>query len=235
MGLFGIVNLILYICNMEEIWKEIEGYPNYQVSNMGRVKRLSTGYYRRTEKILKPQLQNNGYLHIILSQKDKTKCILVHRLVAQAFMPNPNNLPQVNHKDENKQNNMVWVNYDGSIDYDKSNLEWCDRKYNINYGNGISKRVKTNKENGTYKKIGEINYKNFSKSILQFSKDNSFIRKWDCIMDVQRELGYDNKQICSCLKNRQKTAKGFKWVYADDYERIPFKVFKLELYRKKTA
>ena len=54
-------------------------------------------------------------------------------------------------------------------------------------------------------------------------------------MDVQRELGYDNKQICSCLKNRQKTAKGFKWVYADDYERIPFKVFKLELYRKKTA
>ena len=208
---------------MEEIWKNIEGYPNYQVSNMGRVKRLSTGYYRRTEKILKPQLQNNGYLHIKLSQKDKTKCILVHRLIAQVFIPNPNNLPQVNHINEDKTDNRV------------ENLEWCDRKYNINYGNGISKRVKTNKENGTYKKIGEINYKNFSKSILQFSKDNSFIRRWDCIMDVQRELGYDNKQICSCLKNRQKTAKGFKWVYADDYERIPFKVFKLELYRKKTA
>ena len=208
---------------MEEIWKNIEGYPNYQVSNMGRVKRLSTGYYRRTEKILKPQLQNNGYLHIKLSQKDKTKCILVHRLIAQVFIPNPNNLPQVNHINEDKTDNRV------------ENLEWCDRKYNINYGNGISKRVKTNKENGTYKKIGEINYKNFSKSILQFSKDNSFIRRWDCIMDVQRELGYDNKQICSCLKNRQKTAKGFKWVYADDYERIPFKVFDLELYRKKTA
>ena len=208
---------------MEEIWKEIKGYPNYQVSNMGRVKRLSTGYYRRTEKILKPQLQNNGYLHIKLSQKDKTKCILVHRLVAQVFIPNPNNLPQVNHINEDKTDNRV------------ENLEWCDRKYNINYGNGISKRVKTNKENGTYKKIGEINSKIRSKSILQFSKDNSFIRKWDCIMDVQRELGYSNKQICSCLKNRQKTAKGFKWVYADDYERIPFKVFKLELYRKKTA
>ena len=208
---------------MEEIWKEIKGYPNYQVSNMGRVKRLSTGYYRRTEKILKPQLQNNGYLHIKLSQKDKTKCILVHRLVAQVFIPNPNNLPQVNHINEDKTDNRV------------ENLEWCTQKYNINYGNGISKRVKTNKENGTYKKIGEINSKIRSKSILQFSKDNSFIRKWDCIMDVQRELGYDNKQICSCLKNRQKTAKGFKWVYADDYERIPFKIFKLELYRKKTA
>ena len=208
---------------MEEIWKNIEGYPNYQVSNMGRVKRLSTGYYRRTEKILKPQLQNNGYLHIKLSQKDKTKCILVHRLVAQVFIPNPNNLPQVNHINEDKTDNRV------------ENLEWCTQKYNINYGNGISKRVKTNKENGTYKKIGEINSKIRSKSILQFSKDNSFIRKWDCIMDIQRELGYDNKQICSCLKNRQKTAKGFKWVYADDYERIPFKVFKLELYRKKTA
>ena len=208
---------------MEEIWKEIEGYPNYQVSNMGRVKRLSTGYYRRTEKILKPQLQNNGYLHIKLSQKDKTKCILVHRLIAQVFIPNPNNLPQVNHINEDKTDNRV------------ENLEWCTQKYNINYGNGISKRVKTNKENGTYKKIGEINSKIRSKSILQFSKDNSFIRKWDCIMDIQRELGYDNKQICSCLKNRQKTAKGFKWVYADDYERIPFKVFDLELYRKKTA
>ena len=208
---------------MEEIWKNIEGYPNYQVSNMGRIKRLSTGYYRRTEKILKPQLQNNGYLHIKLSQKDKTKCILVHRLVAQVFIPNPNNLPQVNHINEDKKDNRV------------ENLEWCTQKYNINYGNGISKRVKTNKENGTYKKIGEINSKIRSKSILQFSKDNSFIRRWDCIMDVQRELGYDNKQICSCLKNRQKTAKGFKWVYADDYERIPFKVFKLELYRKKTA
>lgn len=208
---------------MEEIWKNIEEYPNYQVSNMGRVKRLSTGYYRRTEKILKPQLQNNGYLHIKLSQKDKTKCILVHRLVAQVFIPNPNNLPQVNHINEDKTDNRV------------ENLEWCTQKYNINYGNGISKRVKTNKENGTYKKIGEINSKIRSKSILQFSKDNSFIRKWDCIMDVQRELGYDNKQICSCLKNRQKTAKGFKWVYADEYERIPFKVFKLELYRKKTA
>ena len=208
---------------MEEIWKNIEGYPNYQVSNMGRIKRLSTGYYRRTEKILKPQLQNNGYLHIKLSQKDKTKCILVHRLVAQVFIPNPNNLPQVNHINEDKTDNRV------------ENLEWCTQKYNINYGNGISKRVKTNKENGTYKKIGEINSKIRSKSILQFSKDNSFIRRWDCIMDVQRELGYDNKQICSCLKNRQKTAKGVKWVYADDYERIPFKVFKLELYRKKTA
>ena len=208
---------------MEEIWKNIEGYPNYQVSNMGRIKRLSTGYYRRTEKILKPQLQNNGYLHIKLSQKDKTKCILVHRLVAQVFIPNPNNKPQENHINEDKTNNRV------------ENLEWCDRKYNINYGNGISKRVKTNKENGTYKKIGEINSKIRSKSILQFSKDNSFIRRWDCIMDVQRELGYDNKQICSCLKNRQKTAKGFKWVYADDYERIPFKVFKLELYRKRVV
>lgn len=208
---------------MEEIWKEIKGYPNYQVSNMGRIKRLSTGYYRRTEKILKPQLQNNGYLHIQLSQKNKTKCILVHRLIAQVFIPNPNNLPQVNHINEDKTDNRV------------ENLEWCDRKYNINYGNGISKRVKTNKENGTYKKIGEINSKIRSKSILQFSKDNSFIRKWDSATQVERELGYDRKQVCSCLKNRQKTAKGFKWVYADDYERIPFKVFDLEMYRKRVV
>ena len=186
---------------MNEIWKTIEDYPNYMVSNMGRIKRLSTGYYRRTEKILIPQLQNNGYLHIKLSQNGKPKCFLLHRLVAQTFLPNPDNLPQVNHKDEDKTNNRV------------DNLEWCDRKYNINYGNGLIKRVKTNIENGTYRKIGKLNKEKFSKPILQFTKDGDFVKKWNSISDAEKETGISYKQICNCLKQRQKTAKGFKWIY----------------------
>lgn len=190
----------------EEIWNNIEGFEGkYMVSSFGRVKRLSS-YYRRTEIILNPPLGSRGYLQIILSNNGKRKTYLVHRLVAKAFIPNPNNLTQVNHKDENKQNNCV------------DNLEWCDSKYNINYGNGIKKRVRTNVKNGVYDKIGKINKKNFSKPINQYTKEGVFIKKWDCIMDIQRELGFDHRQINNCLKHRQKTAKGYVWQYADFYE-----------------
>lgn len=102
---------------MEEIWKEVKGYEGlYEVSNLGNVKSLRKG------TIMKPS-KNQMYLQTILTDKDgKHKLFLVHRLVAEAFLPNPNNYPQVNHKDENGSNNIVF------------NLEWCDSKYNNNYG-----------------------------------------------------------------------------------------------------
>ena len=107
-----------------EIWRDIKGYEGiYQISNKGRVKSLN---YRRTgkEKILKPGKTKPGYLCISLYKKgEKCKCFSIHRLVAQAFLPNPDNLPIVNHKDENKLNNNV------------ENLEWCNSEYNLNYGN----------------------------------------------------------------------------------------------------
>lgn len=116
---------------MIEIFKDIEGYKGYQVSNYGNVKSLN---YNRTgkEKILKPTKNSDGYLQVSLHKDGKRKTCKVHRLVAQTFIENPNNLPQVNHKDENKQNNNV------------ENLEFCDSQYNINYGTRnekISKQV----------------------------------------------------------------------------------------------
>ena len=103
---------------MEE-WKDIEGYEGmYQVSNQGRVKSLKFG----KEKIRKCREMSNGYLVVGLCKEGKRTDKLVHRLVAEAFLPNPNNLPQVNHKDENPSNNNV------------ENLEWCTPKYNCNYG-----------------------------------------------------------------------------------------------------
>lgn len=105
-----------------EIWKPIPNYENYEVSSLGRVRSLN--YNNQTDKvrILKLAIRKDGYTQIMLNKEGKCKMYSVHRLVAEAFIPNPNNLPCVNHIDENKQNNDV------------SNLEWCSYGYNINYG-----------------------------------------------------------------------------------------------------
>lgn len=208
---------------MEE-WKDIEGYPNYMVSNLGRVKSLGNDKTRK-EKILNGCKDKDGYFQIKLSKEGKVKMYKVHRLVAQAFLDNPNNLPEVNHKDEDKTDNIIWINDDGSVDYNKSNLEWCDRNYNNNYGSHnemVSKALKNRK--GLSKR--------FSKPILQFTKNNEFVRRWNSAKDVERELGIHHSIICMCCKGKQKTAYGYKWGYEKDYERIPFKVFDLNIYEK---
>lgn len=107
---------------MQELWKDIKGYEGkYQVSNFGRVKSLN---YNNTnqEKILVNSLSNKGYYRVSLSLNNKAKQYNIHRLVGEAFIPNPLNLPFINHKDENRTNNMV------------DNLEWCTIQYNNTYG-----------------------------------------------------------------------------------------------------
>ena len=102
---------------MDEIWKVIENFPNYSVSTYGRVRNNTTGL------ILKQGDNGRGYKHVgLYSDTIKNKTIMVHRLVALAFLPNPNNLPEINHIDENKENNCI------------ENLEWCTSEYNINHG-----------------------------------------------------------------------------------------------------
>ena len=104
---------------MDEIWRNIEGYEGlYQVSNKGRVKSLKYG----KERVLRPGINSRGYYCIILCNDGVSKQFQLHRLVAQAFVPNPENKPQVNHKDEKKSNNCI------------ENLEWATAKENINYG-----------------------------------------------------------------------------------------------------
>lgn len=189
-----------------EIWKDIEGYEGlYQVSSEGMVKSLN---YNRTgkERILKSAKDKYGYLFVKLRKEGTVKYYLIHRLIAIAFIPNPDNKPCIDHINGDKTDNRV------------ENLRWVTHKENMN--NPI-----------TLNKIG----KHLRKSILQFSVDGNFIKTWESIMDVQREYDIDKSAIIRCCKNKQNTSCGYIWQYLDDYELIPFKVFDLEMYRKKVA
>ena len=178
---------------MKEIWKPIEDYENYMVSNLGRVKSLN---YRRTgkEKILKP-FKARGYLVVDLldgTGKKGRKTNFIHRLVAQAFIPNPLNLPEVNHIDEDKLNNCV------------DNLEWCDRSYNVNYGNRNKNAFETLSKTNTCKQ---------PKPILQYSIDGNFIKEWSSACEVQRQLGYYQRNIRACCNGKSKKSHNFLWRY----------------------
>ena len=159
--------------------KDIKGYEGiYGITSCGKV-----WSYRR-KKFLKPGTDGNGYLKVKLCKDNENKNCYVHRLVAEAYIPNTENLPEINHKDENKANNCL------------QNLEWCDRKYNNNYGFCITKRSNSHK-----------------KPILQYDLDGNFIREWECAYDVGKVAV---KNINHCLKGRTKTAYGYIWEYKED-------------------
>lgn len=130
---------------MEEIWKPVKGFEGYyEVSNLGRVRSIdryvnTKGDSKRIRngRVLKGIIHNE-YVLVTLSKDNLKSKKRVHRIVAEAFLPNPDNLPQVNHKDEDKTNNNV------------TNLEWCDSKYNMNYGTLRERMVQTNIQNGTF-------------------------------------------------------------------------------------
>lgn len=192
------------MCMIKEVWKDIPEYEGlYQVSNFGRVKSLervvecSNGKKRLyKEKILKPSNDKDGYLLICLClcKSNNIKSYSVHRLVALAFIPNPENHKCVNHKDENKENNHV------------SNLEWVTHKENCNYGTRNERTSKTKKGKPQYKQ---------RKPILQYTLDGEFIRDWDSITTASKELNIDKSSITSCCKGRYKTSNGYIWRYKE--------------------
>lgn len=174
--------------DIEEEWRDIPGYEGYyRISNFGRVLRLSRGKqwpYRQTHNnIRKPRLRENGYLAINLSKDNKVKWYLLHRLVALTFISNPNNLPCVNHKDENRQNNFV------------GNLEWCSQQYNVNYGTAIERSIETRKnlpnKDDINKRIGEKN----SKKIRCFKPNGLLYGVYNSLTEASRETGVHISQI----------------------------------------
>lgn len=125
----------------EEVWKDIPGYEGkYLVSSRGRVKAVYR-WIKNNEKILSPMLNKDGYYQVNLSFRGKVKHCRIHRLVAEAFIDNPNKYPMVNHKDEDKENNCF------------ENLEWCDHTYNIRYGTRTKRSFETMKRNHSFHRV----------------------------------------------------------------------------------
>lgn len=184
-----------------EIWTPIKGYEDrYMVSNIGRVKTKEftyTLYNKRQVKqshILKTILRKDGYCKISLGGYKKQKTLNLHRIVAMAFIPNPLNLPCINHKDENPTNNTV------------ENLEWCTYKYNNNYG--------TFKEKHS---IAFKNYPKFSKPVIQMSLNGDDIQEYPSIAEAARQLGGNYVNISEYLNepNKRNHAYGYKWRFKE--------------------
>lgn len=172
-----------------EEWRAVGGYEGiYSVSNYGRVKGRGKQLFGDEELLLKPKTNNRGYKCVCLYGNKSKKYMFVHRLVAQCFIPNPDNLPFVNHKDENTCNNNV------------DNLEWCTHLYNVRYGTGIlRKNAKTER---------------LKKKVLQYSINGEFIREWHSASDAARELGLSIPHISKAARNLIKTHGGYIWKYA---------------------
>lgn len=191
-----------------EMWKDVKGYENiYQVSNYGRIRSVDRKYKSKLKyqkeiikkgKILKPIVNKNGYQYVNLSKNGKTKIFLLHKLIADCFL-DKNNFKyidekdrkglkskklDINHKDENKTNNKI------------ENLEYCTRKYNINYGTHNIRKSKKQ-----------------SISVIQFDKNNNFIKEWESIANAGNILQINKSNISLCCKKKRKTAGGYKWEY----------------------
>ena len=182
---------------MKEQWRDIKGYEGlYQTSNSGRIKSLprlvrrgTAGFMKTTTQIRITHLGKKGYERVTLSNhKGKKRNELVHRLVAIAFLPNPNELPDVNHKNEVKHHNFL------------SNLEWCTHKYNCNHGTSP-------------KRIGS----KLSKKTYQYAMDGCFVKEYKSLSEAARVTNLSKSNIAMVCNGQYKQSGGYKWSYTPLY------------------
>ena len=163
---------------MKEIWKSVVGFEGlYEVSDQGRVRSLVKRNNRWKPGVLSPSKTHDGYLRVCLYKDGHGKTFKVHRLVACAFLPNPLNLPEVNHINEDKTNNSV------------ENIEWCDRKYNVDYSQ--------------------------SKAVHQIDlTTGKVLATFKSISEAERQTGIYQSNICFVCSGRHKSAGGYYWRFA---------------------
>lgn len=196
---------------MHEIWKDAIGFDGvYQVSSLGRVRSCDRViYYKNSKlsgakskiehgKIMSQCISNSGYYILRLRKDGERKCFYTHRLIAQAFIPNPENKSQVNHIDGNRLNNCV------------DNLEWVTMSENVlhAYRTGLN-----------YGLRGDLSPHKVE--VLQFEKDGTFVMRWSCMAEAARAIGGCKEGIYDVCKGRlgKKTYKGYVWKYADAVEK----------------
>lgn len=187
---------------MEEVWLPVVGYEGlYEVSNTGKIKSVDRYIACRNNGkrfikgvVLNTRITACGYEQVLISKNNICKGPSVHKLMMEAFVPNPDNLPCVNHKDEVKTHNFIYVNPDGSVDQEKSNLEWCNYGYNNRYGTRIKKASDKKK-----------------KPVFQYSLEGNFIDKWKSVKEAEDTLKISH--ISDCCIGKRKTAGDFKWKY----------------------
>ena len=187
-----------------EIWRTAiykgEIYEGlYKVSNFGRILSLN---YKNTGKadLMNPSEDKGGYLVVHFRKNGEDKTCSVHRLVAETFLPNPENLPEVNHKDEDKTNNFVFLNEDGTVNKKKSNLEWKNHRDNCNHGTR-NERIGKTSTNGKQ-----------SKKVLQLSLSGELIREWPSVAECGRN-GFSQSCVCQCCNGKLPHHKGFRFMY----------------------
>lgn len=212
-----------------EIWKDIKGYEGlYQVSNMGRVKSLNRFIYKSNGTIqpfkgkICAMCPDNNYIKVSLSKNGKYALKLVHRLVAEAFIPNPENKPEIDHINTDRKDNRV------------ENLRWCTHKENVNNPLTISKyKANTGRivSNETREKLSlalkgrkmskesiSKRTKSTYKPIIQLTLDGNFIKEWESATIIERELHLTNGNIGKCCKGLIKQSFGFIWKYKYVYD-----------------
>ena len=167
-----------------EIWRPAKGY-DYEVSNFGRVRNA------KSKRLLKP-FSSRGYLQVLFSKDGVRKTYYVHRLVAEAFIPNPDNLPCVNHTTEDRTRNEAWL------------LEWCSYSYNNSFGTCMKRRAKA-----------LLNCPSTSKRVAQYTLEGNLISIYPSLMQAYRETGADYRHISDCCLGKIKTSGGYIWRYLE--------------------
>lgn len=204
-----------------EIWKDVVGYEGYYVvSNFGRIATLShtvsfTSVYNGVEVkktfnakqcLRKLHRGKYGYMECTLRDGKRIKLMKVHRIVAEAFIPNPQSLPSINHKDEDKTNNKV------------ENLEWCTCLYNDNYGTR-NKRLKKSVSNAHKNGLYDNSYQTRCKPIVGISLLDNTTIFFEKSSDLAKQ-GFERHLVSKCCRNLRKDYKGYKWMFLSDYETL---------------
>ena len=179
-----------------ENWRPIDGYDGkYLVSDTGLI------YSNIKNKVLKPNVHKNGYMSVELFKNKQSKRILIHRIVAQTFLNNPNHYPIVNHKDEDPSNNHV------------DNLEWCTYKYNVNYGNAPLKKKQNMTVTDKIRKNLLLGAKSRRIPILQYDELGNYVGRYDSVAEAGRKTNTNVTHISEVCKNKRKSAGGYHWQY----------------------